>query len=114
MKIYFYDGQLKNASFPYDLYLVNERMISIIDARFGPKDNIKRLEELQKRKEQYILTNSLVALSHAYGWNWVENHTDIYLWVEKQHKYVRLDELTDREIRCAHNIEKMYLAGVFD
>ena len=114
MRIYFYDGDLKNAAFPQSLYNNKVHTLNVVDGRYGPKANTEQLDETLKLPRQFILTNSLIALSHKYGWNEEENHTDIYLYVEELDKYVRIDELTDKDIRYAHNIEKMYLSGVFD
>lgn len=116
MRIYFYDGSLCEASKPGD------EMYYRIDAMDGPttcKINIQGLSDMVNHNEiaydnVAILSNSLVALSHEYGWNEREGHTDIYIWRFDLNKYVRIDELTDKEIRKAHNIEKMYRAGVFN
>ena len=117
MKVYFYDGVLEDAfvmeCFPEDA----DAQIFHVDARYGPKKNMKKLKTLANIEQYgspvYVLTNSLLALSHTYGWDEEGNHTNIYLWVEDLDKYVRIDNLTDREIRQGHNIAKMYLAGTF-
>lgn len=112
MRIYFYDGPLSHAPKPVRGYL------SIpIDAAYGPMtceyelDNILKLED---NNSIDILSNSLVALSHTYGWNEKEGHTDIYIWRNDLDQYIRIDQLVDKDIRRPHNIEKMYRAGVFN
>lgn len=102
MKIYFYDGNLEDWS---------DNPLEKIDAKYGPSANQNKLSDLLWNNTDEILTNSLVALSHEYGWNHQENHTDIYLWVDELHRFIRVDRLTIKYIRWAHNIEKMYLAG---
>lgn len=102
MKIYFYDGDLEDWS---------DNPLEKIDAKYGPSANQNKLSDLLWNNTDGILTNSLVALSHEYGWNHHENHTDIYLWIDKLHRFIRLDHLTNKDIRYAHNIEKMYLSG---
>ena len=86
-----------------------------VDAAYGPADNkAVLLETLHYLNNAIILTNSLVALDHRYGWNEKEHHTDIYFYVESRQDFVRCDELAGREIRQGHNIMKMYLNGAFD
>ena len=111
MKILFYDGDIRWWSRPTGFPNYNR-----MNASWGYTDNIKTLDlYLEKLGEDtVILTNSLVALDHKYGWNKKENHTDIYFYVESKHDFVRCDELTDREIREGHNIMKMFMNGAFD
>ena len=87
-----------------------------VSASWGYTDNIKELNAYREKfgEDAAILTNSLVALDHRYGWNKKENHTDIYFYVESKHDFVRCDELAGREIREGHNIMKMFMNGVFD
>lgn len=61
-----------------------------------------------------ILTNSLIALDHRYGWNEKEKHADIYFYIESKQDFVRCDRLTEREIHKGHNIMKMFLNGEFN
>ena len=118
MKVYFYDGILKEAPVMGCLPEEADAQTFHVDARYGPKENREKLGALANLEQHgspvYVLTNSLLALSHTYGWDEEENHTNIYLWVEDLDKYVRIDDLTDKDIRQAHNIEKMYIAGAFD
>ena len=110
MKIYFYDGFLLDAprgalNQPY----------TALDAAYGPTHNMRVLTDLQVDHQNWaVLTNSLVALTHQFGWDEQEKHTDIYLWVEQLKDYIRIDRLTQKEIRYAHNIEHMYIAGTFE
>lgn len=122
MKILFYDGSLHN--FFNDVtqrpdimhhYLHPAEAHVMVDADDGPTANYKKLKELSEEDfPYYILTNSLVALSHVFGWNDKEKHTDIYLWREKYKDFIRCDRLTLKDIREAHNIEKMYMSDAFD
>ena len=110
MKILFFDGSIRNWSRPASI----EYHLTV-DAAYGPADNeAVLLEAYHYLNNAIILTNSLVALDHRYGWNEKEHHTDIYFYVESKHDSVRCDELTEREIREGHNIMKMYLNGAFD
>lgn len=114
MKILFYDGPLYMYFFKTD---TKDASVLTVDAADGPKANTKLLNQLdgyEKSNDLRVITNSLIALSHYYGWDKEENHTDIYLWVDEIGAFVRIDKLTNREIRYAQCIEKMYLNGVFD
>lgn len=111
MKILFYDGDIRWWACPSIFSNYNR-----LGASWGYTDNIKALELYREKlgEDSTILTNSLVALDHKYGWNEKENHTDIYFYVESKHDFVRCDELTEKEIRKGHNILKMFMNGVFD
>jgi hypothetical protein len=111
MKILFYDGSIRRFSRP-----TNIKYHFPIDASNGYSSNLEDLQSLIKdfNGDPIVLTNSLVALDHRYGWNEKENHTDIYFYVESKHDFVRCDELTEREIREGHNIMKMFLNREFD
>lgn len=116
MKIYFFDGRLEDIHNIIDIDFVYLGNVITIDGADGPQCNRKELHRCKEHvyeRDVIILTNSLVALSHDYGWNEEENHTDIYLWIDELHDFIRIDRLTAKEIRYAHNIEKMYLAGAF-
>lgn len=111
MNVYFYDGPLSEAP-----TVENVDIFRYIDAGEGPSHNIIELSILyvMKYRNMSILTNSVLALDHNYAWDEKENHTEIYLYVRKLQKYIRIDRLTEKELREGHNIMKMYLAGSFD
>lgn len=110
MKILFYDGDVRQWCRPAII-----RYYLTLDAAHGPSDNIEQLEwACLNRYDCIILTNSLVALSHKYGWNKENGCTDIYFYVESKHDFVRCDELTEKEIRKEHNIMKMFMNGAFN
>ena len=111
MKILFYDGDIRWWACPISFYNYNR-----LNASGGYTNNIKALNLYRDKlgEDTTILTNSLVALDHRYGWNEKENHTDIYFYVESKHDFVRCDELTEREIREGHDIMKMFMNGDFD
>lgn len=111
MKILFYDGNIHYWARPSSFSNYNR-----LSASWGYTDNIKTLDLYRKKlgEDAIVLTNSIIALNHRYGWNEKENHTDIYFYVKSKHDFVRCDKLTDREIREGHNIMKMFLNGEFD
>ena len=116
MKIYFYDGYIADDNLFKDLTnLIPEKVNYIIDAGYGPNANLSMLQRINQAKPNVtILTNSILAFNTQYGWDNKKDHPDIYLYVESKKKFIRIDKLTDREIRYAHNIGTMYLAGEFN
>ena len=115
MKILFYDGDIRWWAIPRSLPS-NCSNYNRIDASRGYSDNIKTLDLYREKfgEDTTVLTNSLAALDHKYGWNKKENHTDIYFYAESKYDFVRCDELTEKEIREGHNIMKMFMNGAFD
>ena len=119
MKILFYDGILTDFICKHRDIKELEPPFTTLDAGDGPSMNMMLLDDISDNPTDFVdkvvvFTNSLIALDHRYGWNHKENHTDIYIWVDELEEFKRIDSLTDKEIRYAHHIEKMYLAGVFE
>lgn len=106
MKIYFEDGELNRSislTFDYD---------RVVDAKYGFTDNVRALNAIQfYDNESSVYTNSLVALDNRLAWNKELKVPEIYLF--RDGKPVRVDELTNRELREGHNILKMYISGEF-
>ena len=109
MKIYFEDGELVSTPYlPFNNYYK-------IDAKYGPKHNRDRLDDFRENNPDCIIyTNSLIALSNEYSWNEKLEVPEIYIRAGEYMCFARIDTLTERELRFAHNICKMYLAGSFD
>ena len=107
MKIYFEDGELhrpNNIDFKYKY---------IVDAGSGYSNNDALLRVIKfTDNDASVYTNSLVALDNGFAWNEELKVPEIYL--VRDDKFIRIDELTEKELRKAHNIMKMYMAGVFD
>ena len=108
MKIYFEDGELVTSGYlPLDKYYK-------VDATKGVSANIVRLDGLREfEPDATIYTNQIVALSNEYAWNEELQVPEIYIRAGEHMIFTRIDELTDRELRRAHNIAKMWLAGAF-
>ena len=108
MKILFYDGNIRWWS-----RLTSFSNYNRLSASWGYTDNIKELNAYREKlgEDAIILTNSLVALDHRYGWNEKEHHTDIYFYVKSKCDFVRCDELTEKEyywIRYYDAVHKGY------
>lgn len=111
MKILFYDWNISWWACPSSFSNYNR-----LDGAWGYTDTIKTLNLYKENlgEDAIILTNSIIALDHKYGWNKKEKHTDIYFYVKSKRDFVRCDKLTEKEIRKRHNIMKMFMNGVFD
>lgn len=108
MKIYFEDGRLRDCEllfFDYDYE---------VDAKDGYMCN---REELDGIKDTYggskIYTNSLVALDNRYCWNDELKVPELYVRAGEEQDFVRVDELTNKEIRASHNLLQLYINGEF-
>lgn len=113
MKIYFEDGEL-----------MREVQTAIgalfrVDGALGFSRNKEVLDiynEYYKNtgKDVIIYTNSLVALSNKYCWNDDLKVPELYIRPGAGRKdFVRVDKLTNRALRQAHNLRKMYMANEF-
>ena len=113
LKIYFEDSRLYNTdtlSFEPDY---------VVDASLGVTHSLNYLNNLDElsrmRNKDFILyTNSILALSNRYAWNEKTNSSEIYIRRWKDEDFININDLTNREIRYAHNIAKMYINGEFN
>ena len=111
MKIYFEDGRLKkdvlNGAIPYRIDLM-------LDATNGYSYCDSYLWKMSKDNYNAVVyTNEITALSNRYAWNKELKAPEIYLR-SSNGNFIRIDELTERELREAHNIMRMYIAGEFN
>lgn len=116
MKIYFEDGRLLSGN-EFAGEFVNEKIgqFTRIDAADGYSNCEYALEKLRKEnKDAIVYTNYVRALSNFYAWNDDLKVPEIYLRAGYNNAFIRIDKLTDRELRPAHNIEKMYVNHAFE
>lgn len=108
MKIYFEDGALlKNSALPIAPH-------ARIHAEDGVSANIRALEWYHGYGEKIVIyTNSIMAFDNRYAWNEIEQVPEIYIRAGEYQVFTRIDKLTERELRRAHNLSKMYLSGEF-
>lgn len=115
-KLYFYDGELDFDKLCIN-NILNNNMINflILDGKFGHNANVKSFREFQKSfwdtNNCIILTNMTFFLDNIF-WNEEEDKPEIYIL--KSEKWYNITDLTDKKIRKVHNIEKLYLSGLFD
>ena len=109
MKIYFEDGELG---------CTNQLPVSccvIVHAGSGVGTNIRVLDDIMNYDPNAtVYTNSILAFSNQYAWNEELQAPEVYIRAGVKREFTRIDKLTEREIRRAHNLAKMYLAGTFD
>lgn len=105
MKIYFEDGELR----PSGVFVYR------IDATHGVRHNLIRLDVmLTDEPDAIVYTNQILAFSNKYAWNEELKAPEIYIRAGKYQVFTRIDKLTERELRQAHNLAHMYVAGEFD
>ena len=107
MKIYFEDGELKRPN------SINFRYRYLVDAKYGYTSNAALLNCIKNLdNDASVYTNSVIALNNDFAWNDALKVSEIYLI--KEDEFIRIDNLTDKELRRPHNIMKMYMAGAFN
>lgn len=109
MIIFFEDGRLRDSSLlPFDYEYE-------IDAKDGYSSNLEELNNIKEitTSSDIIYTNSLVALDNRYCWNVRLGVPELYIRAGENQEFVRVDKLTNKELREAHNLFKMYKNGEF-
>ena len=112
MKIYFEDGQLKTPS-----EIPTKVGYWVVDAGAGFSVCYGRLAAIKEYErannaEDIVYTNFSAALNNCFAWNEELRLPEVYL--RNNGKWVRIDQLTNRELRAAHNLEKMWISGAFE
>lgn len=113
MRILFEDGVLRPI-LKLRSILKDDLDLYVIDARYGPTACTSGLNRvMQINPNAKIYTNYLGALSFDYSWDKENNKCEAYLY-DDEDGWINIQNLTSKELRFAHNIPKMYMAGVFD
>lgn len=111
MIVYFEDGVLSWLQHPLPPDVAN---CIWIDAGSGHTTCRNKLWEIyhEMPKDQRVYTNSLDAFSNT--WCWDDDSKIPMIYVRTENREWRLiSEMTDKELRFAHNLSKMYIAGCF-
>jgi hypothetical protein len=109
MKIYFEDGDLVSS------ILLPVHIDYKVDANRGVTANIYRLDLLnEKRPGATVYTNSIFAFNNMYAWNEDLKTPEIFIRAGEAGAWVRIDKLTNRELKRGHNLAHMYVAGEFE
>jgi hypothetical protein len=107
MKVYFEDGKLTKPN------SIDFKYSYIVDAGNGFTQNDVMFDFIQfSDNNASVYTNSLVALDNRLVWNEELEVPELYLW--RNDKFVRIDKLTNRQLKRGHNLERMYIAGEFE
>ena len=112
MIIYFENGSITNESMYSDI--TGEELIKV-DAGDGLSANYNKLVAIEKKRDfnTKVYTNSIIALSNR--WCWDEENKIPQLYIRNRNdEWENITHFIDREIRYAHNLEKMYMNGVFE
>ena len=108
MKIYFEDGPL------YSKTSLELKCDHIINASVGYSHNEEVLDSIMTiNPNASIYTNSIVALVNAQTYCWSDELNTFDLYLKRGKQFIRIDQLTNKELRFAHNIYCMWLSGVF-
>lgn len=113
MKIYFQDGKLIDG----DVFDCTD--LWKLDAAYGPSFCRRNLDFISKHySDDTVYTNSLIALNNDYAWNDELGAPEVFLKTHNldtdEYEWARIDRLTDKNLRKAHNLMRMYLAGSFE
>ena len=109
MKIYFEDGDLISSIRAPENYDYK------VDAERGVTSNIIRLDALnEKHPDAIIYTNSIFAFHNMYAWNEELKVPEIFIRAGEADTWVRIDKLTNRELKRGHNLAHLYVAGEFE
>lgn len=112
MKIYFEDGRLKSYS-----DIPTRVGYWVVDAGEGFNTCYSQLRQLREHErasnvEYVVYTNFSAALNNYLVWNAELRLPEVYL--RRNDRWVRIDQLTNRELRASYNLEKMWINGVFE
>lgn len=110
MKIYFEDSRLGDYAISPDAAIEYK-----IDAGQGVSSCIRLLDICAEcRPSSIIYTNSIFAFHNMYAWNEELKAPEIFIRAGESEQWVRIDKLTNRELKEGHNLAKMYVAGEFN
>jgi hypothetical protein len=107
VRVYFEDSKLLPIS------VADIGKYHVVDATYGPTACEKDLAWYSRHCPQDIIyTNYLGAMSFDYSWDKENDRCECYIRNSDGY-WINIQNMTNRELRFAHNIPKMYIAGEF-
>lgn len=107
MKIYYIDDQIDiNTAVSFNLSGAR-----IVDGKNG-YSNCMETYDIIRSNGGDVITNCHWLMNALDLWNEKTNQPNIFIYIGG--KFIPIQDLTDKEIRQAHNIAKMYANGAFD
>lgn len=116
-RIFFYDGELEKSILRADKHFNPDRSLMTVDGRYGFTFGVHIMELASKLDgEADIYTNMVEFLS--FDWFNLEDVLDtrgkVWLYNFRHLSFDPVESFTDKELRKAHNLTKMFIAGCFD
>jgi hypothetical protein len=105
IKLYFVDGEI-TAKISRILYGQDSIYLTGL---YGYSETLNQLKELTYVK---IIISNLPYLLNLF-WSEESQRHEVYIWQEDLNDFKHISELTNKEIRKEHNIEKMFRNGAF-
>lgn len=119
--VFYIDGRIpERMSLPFisqlyeitDPYCKSLPQIYELDGKEGLRYNVKYAEKIMNTFDDVIfVTNMTYFLNNAIVWN--QEVKMPMVWILVDGKWQHINSLTDKELRHGHNLEKMYINGVF-
>lgn len=105
MTIYFVNGNLKD-----DLFNVSiPEPFCVVDAADGYSRCMLALTHIKSRKDNInVVTNFIEALDSDFCYNGSTNRFDLFIISKTDGQWHNIQEFTSRELRCGHNLVKLY------
>lgn len=110
MVVYFEDGSITNTA----VFDENDNELIKVDAGMGYSYCRRQLRYI---KDNYpfdtkVYTNSLDAFSNFWCWDDEKKMPMIHIR-DRSGQWRLISDMTDKELRMAHNLEKLYVNGIF-
>lgn len=109
MKVYFEDGVLTGTTH------LKLGCRYAINASVGYSNNEQVFDRILKDEPDVsVYTNSLVPLLYSDIYCWNKDLGVFELYIRKNDEFIRVDELTNRQLRFGHNLLRLWRAGEFE